>query len=136
LNVRFDRLHDFECEVDIGEAEDAPTGQGCLVVFLDVGDEPGTAVVAPTDPDAAFDFNECARGYVGEVGAPLARRVEVELAFEFGTLNGEPEELKPAFELGSIVAVAEALSGEFHPSRGESTDRSLFHGIIGSGRGS
>jgi hypothetical protein len=41
--------------------------------------------------------------------------VEAELAFEFGTLNGEPEELKPAFELGSIVAVAQALSGEFHP---------------------
>ena len=52
---------------------------------------------------------------MGEVGAPLARRVEAELAFEFGALNGEPEELKAAFELGSIVAVAEALSGEFHP---------------------
>ncbi len=101
--------------MNISEAEDTPTGQGRVVVFLDVGDEPGTTVVAPTDPDAAFDFDECARGDVGEVGAPLARRVEAELAFEFGALNGEPEELKAAFEPGSIVAVAEALSGEFHP---------------------
>jgi hypothetical protein len=41
--------------------------------------------------------------------------VEAELAFEFGTLNGDPEEFKAAFETGSIVAVAKALSGEFHP---------------------
>jgi hypothetical protein len=52
--------------------------------------------------------------------------VEAELAFEFGTLNGAPEELKAAFELGSIVAVAETLSGEFHPARGESTG-----GVVG-----
>jgi hypothetical protein len=38
--------------------------------------------------------------------------VEAERAFEFETLNGDPEELKAAFEPGSIVA---ALSGEFHP---------------------
>ena len=44
-----------------------------------------------------------------------ARRVEAERAFEFGTLNGDPEELKAALETGSIVAVAETLSGEFHP---------------------
>jgi hypothetical protein len=61
LDVRFDRLHDFECEVDIGEAEDAPTGQGRVVVFLDVGDEPGTAVVASADPDAAFDLTRLRR---------------------------------------------------------------------------
>ncbi len=101
--------------MDVGEAEDAPTGQAGLVVFLHVGDEPGTAVVASADPDSAFDFDECARGDVGEVGTPLARRVKAELAFEFGTLNGEPEELKAALEFRSIVAVAETLSGEFHP---------------------
>ena len=44
-----------------------------------------------------------------------ARRVEAERVFEFGTLNREPEELKAAFEPGSIVAVVAALSGEFHP---------------------
>ncbi len=47
-------------EVNISESKDAPAGEGGFVVFFDVGDEPGTAVVAALDPDAAFDFNQCA----------------------------------------------------------------------------
>ncbi len=55
-----DPPHYLKREVDISEAEDTPAGEGCVVVFLDVGDEPGPAVVASADPDAALDFNECA----------------------------------------------------------------------------
>ena len=107
--------------MNIGEAEDAPTGQSRLVVFLHVGDKARSAVVASVDPDATFDFDECARGDVGEVGAPLARWVKTEFPFERGTLNGEPEEFEPAFEAGTMVAVAETLTGDYHPLDGEST---------------
>ncbi len=108
-------------EVNIGEAEDAPTGQGGLVVFFHVGDEARSAVVASVDPDAAFDFDERARGDVGEVGAPLARWVEPKFPFECGTLNGEPEEFEAAFQAGTMVAVAETLAGDYHPLDWEST---------------
>ncbi len=107
--------------MNIGEAKDAPTSQGGLVVFLHVGDEARSAVVASVDPDAAFDFDESARGDVGEVGAPLARWVKTEFPFERGTLNGEPEEFEPAFQAGTMVAMAEALTGDYHPWDGEST---------------
>jgi len=46
--------------VNIGEAEDAPAAEGGFVVFFNVGDESGTALVSALDPDAAFDFDECA----------------------------------------------------------------------------
>ncbi len=77
--------------------------------------------MASVDPDAAFDFDECARGDVGEVGAPLARWVETEFPFKPRPLNGEPEELEAAFEAGATVAVAETLTGDYHPIDGEST---------------
>jgi hypothetical protein len=142
--------------VNIGEAEDAPTGQGGLVVFLHVGDEARSAVVATVDPDAAFDltrslplvspfglpggrlpracpgawFNECAGGDVGEVGAPLASWVKSEFPFERWPLNGEPEEFEAAFEAGTMVAVVETLTGDHHllgqKSTGWATRSSLF----------
>ena len=48
--------------MNIGEAEDAPAAEGGFVVFFDVGDEPGTAVVAALDPDAAFDLTRLPPG--------------------------------------------------------------------------
>jgi len=65
--------------VDIGEAEDAPSGEGGLVVFFHVGNEAGGAVVAALEPDSAFNFDECARGEMCEIRAPFAFRVEFEL---------------------------------------------------------
>jgi hypothetical protein len=88
----------------------APQRLGCVVRFL-----------CGLAPPLSEEWAALRAGIHGGDGAPLARRVEAELAFEFGTLNGEPEELKAALELGSIVAVAETLSGEFHPQRREST---------------
>ena len=58
---------------------------------------------------------------MGEVGAPLARWVEPKFPFESGPLNCEPEEFEAAFEAGTMVAVAETLTGDYHPLDGEST---------------
>ncbi len=107
--------------MNIGEAKDAPTSQGCLVVFLHVRDEARSAVVASVDPDTALNFDECAGGDMGKVGPPLARWVKTEFPFERGTLNGEPEEFEAAFEAGAMVAMAEAVTGDYHPWDGEST---------------
>ena len=57
--------------MNIGEAEDAPTGQGGLVVFLHVGDEARSAVVASVDPDAAFDLTR-SLPLVSPFGLPAA----------------------------------------------------------------
>ena len=100
--------------MDIGEAEDAPTGDGGLVVFFHVGNEAGGAVVATLEPDSALDLDECARGEVCEVGAPFAFRVELELADEFWAVNGVPEEFEAAFELGSFATVTESMARDGH----------------------
>jgi len=100
--------------VNIGESEESPAGEGGFVVFFDVGDEPGTAVVAALDPDAAFDFDECARGDMGEVDAPFALGVELKFADEFGAVEDAPEEFEAAFELGGFAAVAEAVARDRH----------------------
>ena len=105
---------DLQREVDIGEAEDAPTGEGGLVVFFHVGNEAGGAVVAALEPDSAFNLDECARGEVGEIRAPFAFRVELELADEFGAVNGVPEEFEAALEPGSFATVTESMARDGH----------------------
>ena len=101
-------------EVDIGEAEDAPTGEGGLVVFFHVGNEAGGAVVAALKPDSAFNLDECARWEVCEVGAPFAFRVELELVDEFRAVNGVPEEFEAALEPGSFATVTESMARDGH----------------------
>ena len=100
--------------MNICEAEDAPTGEGGLVVFFHVGNEAGGAVVATLEPDSALDLDECARWEVGEIRAPFAFRVELELADEFGAVNGVPEELEAALEPGSFATVTESMARDCH----------------------
>jgi hypothetical protein len=55
--------------VHIGEANDDPTGKGCLKILVHVGDETGRPVVAALDPDPALDLDEGVTSEVGEVGS-------------------------------------------------------------------
>ena len=100
--------------MDIGEAEDAPTGEGGLVVFFHVGNEAGGAVVAALEPDSAFNFDQCLGLDVCEIRAPFAFRVELELADEFRAVEREPKELEAALELGSFATVTESMACDGH----------------------
>ena len=100
--------------MDICEAEDAPTGEGGLVVFFHVGNEAGGAVMAALEPDSAFNLDECARGEVGEIRAPFAFRVELELTHEFWAAEGVPEEFEAALEPGSFATVTESMARDGH----------------------
>lgn len=62
--------------------------------------------MAALSPDTAFDFNERARGEVGEVGTPFARRVELKFANKFRPLECVPEVFEAAFEFGGLAARA------------------------------
>ena len=59
-----------------------PAVQSCFEVFFGVGGKTLWPIVAPLDVDAALDFDERAALDMGEIRAPLARRVESELALQ------------------------------------------------------
>lgn len=85
-------------DVHIGEANDDPTGEGCLEILLHIGDESGRTVVATLDPDPALDFDEGVTGWVGEVGPPAPALVEAVFAFEGWAAEGCPVEGELCFE--------------------------------------
>ena len=100
--------------MDIGEAEDAPTGEGGFVVFFHVGNEACGAVVAALKPDSALDLDQCLGIDMCEVGAPFAFRVELKLVDEFRAVNGVPEEFEAALEFGSFASVTESMARDGH----------------------
>ena len=65
-------LKDRRGEMNIGQANHGPSGEGCLEILVHVGDEAGSAVVASLDPDAAFDFDERSARLVSEVSPPAS----------------------------------------------------------------
>jgi len=62
--------------------------------------------VAPLNVDATFDLDERATAEVSEIGAPFARLVESEFAFERRSAERLPVEQEPAFEPGRRNGVA------------------------------
>ena len=92
-------LDNWGGDVHIGEANDDPTGEGCLKILLHVGDESSRAVVAALDPDAAFDLDQGATGGVSEVGPPTPALVESVFAFEGWAAEGCPVESELCFKL-------------------------------------
>ena len=105
---------DLQREVDIGEAEDAPAGEGGLVVFFHVGNEAGGAVVPALEPDSTLDLDQCLGLDVCEIRAPFAFWVELELADEFWAVKGVPEEFEAALEPGSFATVTESMARDGH----------------------
>ena len=73
------------------EADHPPTGERGFQVFFQVGGETRAAIVAPMHVDAALDFNQGPARKVGEVGPPLANRVEAEFLFQHRSTQRPPQ---------------------------------------------
>ena len=91
-------LDDWRCDVNIGEAHDAPTGKRGRKVFLQVGHEPCWPVVATPDPDSALDFDQRAAREMGEVSAPTALLIKAELPFKRWAAGCFPKLVEFCFE--------------------------------------
>ena len=91
-----------------GEPDDAPAGQPCLKVFLQIGDEPRRPVVPALNPDAALDFDQGPAGEMGEIGAPAPDWIEPVFPFEGWPAYGLPEEFEAPFQAGGGLFVAES----------------------------
>ncbi len=92
-------LDDWRCDVNIGEAHDAPTGKRGRKVFVHVGHKTRRAIVSSLDPDAALDLDERATWEMGEVCAPTALLIEAVFAFKCRAAEGVPVEGELGFEL-------------------------------------